>query len=94
MEGGPLKEWGDHIKPKHRAQMPATPELTKDIDQWYFENYCGWYSREEIKAPLASIPAVNMWDDHDIIDGFGSYPDRWMRAPIFEALGRSFLICS
>ncbi len=30
---------------------------------------------------------VNMWDDHDIIDGFGSYPDHFMRSPVFSGLG-------
>ena len=30
---------------------------------------------------------VNVWDDHDIIDGFGSYPHRFMSTPVFCGLG-------
>ncbi|KAG8733397.1 hypothetical protein FRC11_006588 [Ceratobasidium sp. 423] len=35
----------------------------------------------------ASIPMVNMLDDHDLIDGFGSYPDNLQLSPIFRAIG-------
>ena len=30
---------------------------------------------------------VNMWDDHDIIDGFGSYPSIFNGCPVFSGLG-------
>jgi hypothetical protein len=29
----------------------------------------------------------NLWDDHDIIDGFGSYPGIFMQCPVFSNLG-------
>src|SRR5262245_24433142 len=29
----------------------------------------------------AQIPMINIYDDHDIIDGFGSYPSRFMLCP-------------
>lgn len=30
----------------------------------------------------------NIFDDHDIIDGFGSYPGKFMSCPVFSNLGR------
>jgi hypothetical protein len=30
---------------------------------------------------------VNIFDDHDIIDGFGSYPHSFMDTPVFSGLG-------
>lgn len=30
---------------------------------------------------------VNMLDDHDLIDGFGTYPDTLMKAPVFNHIG-------
>lgn len=30
---------------------------------------------------------VNMWDDHDIIDGFGSYPEHTMASPVMSGVG-------
>ena len=31
----------------------------------------------------------NIFDDHDIIDGFGSYPHRFMECPVFSNLGKA-----
>jgi hypothetical protein len=31
---------------------------------------------------------ANIYDDHDIIDGFGSYPRHFMKCPVFSNLGR------
>jgi len=30
---------------------------------------------------------VNIWDDHDIIDGFGSYTDHFMKCAVFRGIG-------
>ncbi|KAJ9628022.1 hypothetical protein H2203_003243 [Taxawa tesnikishii (nom. ined.)] len=30
---------------------------------------------------------LNIWDDHDIIDGFGSYTDHFMRCAVFRGIG-------
>ena len=44
-------------------------------------------SSSEIVA-AAQIPMINIWDDHDIIDGFGSYPRLLMNSPVFSAIGK------
>lgn len=31
---------------------------------------------------------INIYDDHDIIDGFGSYPSVFMNCPVFSNLGK------
>ncbi|KZO93112.1 hypothetical protein CALVIDRAFT_546792 [Calocera viscosa TUFC12733] len=69
--------WADGMVPQRRASLPCTPELQGKIDQWYFQNYCSWYNTE-----------INIYDDPDIINGFGSYRDKRMRAPIFLGIGR------
>lgn len=33
------------------------------------------------------IAALNLWDDHDIIDGFGSYVDNFMKCDVFRGIG-------
>ncbi|KZT54207.1 hypothetical protein CALCODRAFT_457001 [Calocera cornea HHB12733] len=85
---GPLKAWADEMVPARRASHPCTPDLEGKIDEWYFQNYCSWYNTEIIRDAFARIPGINIYDDHDIIDGFGSYRDKWMRAPIFLGIGR------
>jgi hypothetical protein len=31
---------------------------------------------------------LSIWDDHDIIDGYGSYTDSFMSCPVFAGIGR------
>ncbi|KAI5119330.1 hypothetical protein M0805_000560 [Coniferiporia weirii] len=85
---GPLKEWASDPSPRKKARMETTPELEKDLDEWYFRNYCDWYSAEPFCLAAASIPSVQIFDDHDIIDGYGSYKDKWMRGQIFLEIGK------
>ncbi|VVT58839.1 uncharacterized protein SAPINGB_P006410 [Magnusiomyces paraingens] len=44
--------------------------------------------RPDFPKALATIPSINMFDDHDIVDGFGSYADQTMAQPIFCGLGQ------
>jgi hypothetical protein len=37
-----------------------------------------------VAEAYSSIASVNMWDDHDIIDGYGSYPNEMMKAELFQ----------
>jgi|SRR5271154_345901 len=37
----------------------------------------------------AQIAMQNIFDDHDIIDGFGSYPHQFNRCPVFSNLGKA-----
>src|ERR1700730_15703464 len=41
-----------------------------------------------LRVATAQIPMVNIWDDHDIIDGFGSYPRLLMSSPVFSSIGK------
>lgn len=34
LEGGPLQQWGDEMKPKRRAAMPCSSELEQKMDEW------------------------------------------------------------
>ena len=61
--------------------------MRSDCDDYYFNNYTRWYSTEPFATANASIPQINIWDDHDIIDGFGSYTDHFMRCPVFRGIG-------
>lgn len=84
---GPLKEWTDIGNPKKRHEFPFGDEMRGRCDQYYYDNYVRWYSTEPFAAANAQIPQINIWDDHDIIDGFGSYTDHFMRCPVFRGIG-------
>ncbi|KAI9747145.1 MAG: hypothetical protein M1815_004562, partial [Lichina confinis] len=84
---GPLKEWTGINNPKKRQDYPFSDDLRDRCDDYYFESYVRWFSTEPFASANAQIPQINIWDDHDIIDGFGSYVDHFMRCNVFRGIG-------
>lgn len=85
--GGPLRRWTDMSNPHRRREFPFDESLRRECDLYYFNNYVRWFSTEPFATANGQIPQINIWDDHDIIDGFGSYTDRFMRCPVFRGIG-------
>lgn len=84
---GPLKEWTAIKNPEKRRHHKFPEDLRARCDKFYFRNYVRWYSTEPFASANAAIPQINIWDDHDIIDGFGSYTDGFMRCAVFRGIG-------
>lgn len=84
---GPLKAWTDIGNPRKRRDYPFGEELRAKCDEYYFNNYIRWYGTAPFSNANGQIAQLNIWDDHDIIDGFGSYTDHFMRAPVFRGIG-------
>ncbi|CAG8953495.1 hypothetical protein HYFRA_00010245 [Hymenoscyphus fraxineus] len=84
---GPLRPWTDIGNPKKRREFPFPESLRKDCDEYYVNNYIRWYGTEPFATANGQIAQLNLWDDHDIIDGFGSYVDEFMRCPVFRGIG-------
>jgi hypothetical protein len=84
---GPLREWTEIANPRKRKDYLFNEDLRQRCDEHYFNNYATWYGSEPFKHANASIPQLNIWDDHDIIDGFGSYTDHFMRCHVFRGIG-------
>lgn len=62
---GPLQAWAKDSKPSRRAKTPFSPELSRELDDWYFNNYVTWYSTRPFREASASIPSLQLWDDHE-----------------------------
>ncbi|KAK0730465.1 hypothetical protein B0H67DRAFT_652421 [Lasiosphaeris hirsuta] len=84
---GPLREWTSISNPKKRREFAFPERLREDCDDWYLQNYISWYGTEPFAAANGQIPQVNIWDDHDIIDGFGSYVNEFMKCDVFRGIG-------
>ncbi|KAI9677011.1 MAG: hypothetical protein M1817_006850 [Caeruleum heppii] len=84
---GPLRTWTALHNPKRRREYPFNESLRAECDEYYFQNYVRWYSADPFAVANRQIPQVNIWDDHDIIDGFGSYTDRFMQSHVFRGVG-------
>lgn len=84
---GPLQEWTAISNPRKRREYQFTEDLRQRCDEHYYQNYIKWYGTEPFKHANCIIPQVNIWDDHDIIDGFGSYTDKFMKCHVFRGIG-------
>lgn len=84
---GPLKPWTDISNPHKRREFPFGEKMRADCDAYYFNNYVRWYGHKPFSTANGQIPQVNIWDDHDIIDGFGSYTDHFMQCAVFRGIG-------
>jgi hypothetical protein len=84
---GPLKSWTSISNPKKRRDYQFDEALRAKSDEHYYQNYLRWYGMEPFKSANSIIPQINLWDDHDIIDGFGSYTDHFMRCHVFRGIG-------
>ena len=84
---GPLKPWTAISNPRKRRDFPFDEDMRGRCDQYYFDNYVTWYGTESFATANGQIPQLNIWDDHDIIDGFGSYTDHFMKCPVFRGIG-------
>ena len=71
-----------------RERLSARPDaaMRAELEAHYLATYARVFGAPELRAALASIPSVMMWDDHDIIDGWGSRPAGWQASPVAQAI--------
>ncbi|KAM0079336.1 hypothetical protein ACKRZS_008424 [Fusarium odoratissimum] len=84
---GPLRPWTDISNPKKRRDYPFPETMRAECDDYYLKNYIRWYNTDPFAEVNGQIPQINIWDDHDIIDGFGSYVDNFMQCDVFRGIG-------
>ncbi|KAI0474711.1 hypothetical protein F4859DRAFT_76834 [Xylaria cf. heliscus] len=82
-----FREWIAIKNPLHKSNAPFTAAMQDELEVFYLERYMMWFSQGLFALANSQIPMVNMYDDHDIIDGFGSYPHHFMKSPVFSGLG-------
>ena len=80
-------EWSKSRNAHHKHTAPFTREMQDELEKFFLNRYAMWFSQGMFGMANAQIPMVNIWDDHDIIDGFGSYPDHTMRSPVMSGVG-------
>ncbi|KAH0530583.1 hypothetical protein TsFJ059_005189 [Trichoderma semiorbis] len=81
-------EWLQINVAEKKLNAAFTPELQAELESFYLERYCTWFSQGLFGLATSQIPMVNMYDDHDIFDGYGSYSHPDMSSPVFSGLGR------
>ena len=74
----------------------ALAELREALAAAYLDRYAALYAQPEVAHVMVRVPTLAMWDDHDIVDGWGSLPEARLDAPVgralFAAAREAFLI--
>ncbi|KAI5273272.1 hypothetical protein E4T47_03448 [Aureobasidium subglaciale] len=82
-----FKEWLQTKNPEHKHRADFSEEMQDELETFYLDRYSMWFSQGLFGMANSQIPMVNIWDDHDIIDGYGSYPHHFMSTRVFTGLG-------
>jgi len=78
-----LRRWWN-APVRRKGRHPFTAEMREAVERFYFERYLALYAQSGLAALCARVPSLMIWDDHDIIDGWGSHP----AATLDSAVGR------
>ncbi|KXX78075.1 hypothetical protein MMYC01_205530 [Madurella mycetomatis] len=83
-----LKQWLAMQGRENRKNAPWTARHQEDVSHAYFHYYTSHFDQPFMREAFAQIPHVLQIDDHDIFDGFGSYPDYMQSSAVFKGIGR------
>ncbi|SCU86519.1 LAFA_0E01310g1_1 [Lachancea sp. 'fantastica'] len=98
-----FKNWLHEKNAVKKFRAHLTSELRAELDEFYLKEYLEWYgygywkgstpksqtTQKCFPIAMATIPSINIWDDHDIIDGFGSYSDSFQSNEVFSGVGKA-----
>jgi len=76
------------------AQLDKADKITRkfnttmhdQVERFYEKLYCERWNNPAMSLMLACIPNVMMWDDHDIFDGWGSYPSLMQQCDVYQGI--------
>lgn len=71
-----------------RTHMAFTAAMQAGVQTFFSKLYMDRWSQPDVAAVMRSMPAVMMWDDHDLMDGWGSNPSDLHESPVFQGIFR------
>ncbi len=81
-----MADWLDQPL-EERLKAPFSEEMRKELEGFYFNLYTRlWGPRYYAGKMMGQIPTLMMWDDHDIFDGWGSYPKEYQESPVYQGI--------
>ncbi|KAI9837606.1 MAG: hypothetical protein M1838_002959 [Thelocarpon superellum] len=83
-----LKQWLVVSGKENRKNAVWTAKHEEDVSHAYFHYYTSHFDQPHLREAFAQIPHVLQIDDHDIFDGFGSYPEYMQFSNMFKNIGR------
>lgn len=88
LESPLFQEWLKIKNPGDKFSAPLSAEFKAELETFLLERYALWFSQGLFSLANSQIPMVNVWNDHELIEGFGSYSEEFMRTPVMMGLGK------
>ncbi|MCB1744407.1 MAG: alkaline phosphatase family protein [Gammaproteobacteria bacterium] len=80
-------EVGDWLRGDPGRQSPnVSAAVETAIRRYYLRTYIRCFERTDTAWLMARVPSLMMWDDHDIVDGWGSLKEQRLDSPIGQAV--------
>ncbi|KQT66033.1 MULTISPECIES: alkaline phosphatase D family protein [unclassified Aureimonas] len=90
-----LRRW-EELPVSKKGSVPFTEEMRQAARAYLAGRYLALMAQPAIARLVARVPSLMMWDDHDIIDGWGSHPEPLLDSPvgrgIFQVSREMFLL--
>lgn len=83
-----IQEWLKIKSPAERYEAPFSAEFRGELESFYLRRYAAWFSQGLFSLANSQIPMVNVWNDHEILEGYGSYHDEFMSSTVMSGLGK------
>lgn len=80
-----LKAWNEGSR-KQKIKYTPSKRMMDQLERFYVDLYLDRWNKPAMAKMLSSIPSIMMWDDHDIIDGWGSFPADIQRCDVYKAI--------
>ncbi|KAG0207139.1 hypothetical protein BGX31_002617, partial [Mortierella sp. GBA43] len=81
-----MKAWLE-LNQEQRIATEFTNDKKYAVEKYYFDHYVHHFTTDTYSKALSLIPSVNGWDDHDILDGYGSYPAHYQLCNVMQGIG-------
>lgn len=78
-----LEEWSK-LNMSEKIKKKASSSMIKNLNNFYENLYIKRWSDKQMSLCFATIPTIMMWDDHDIFDGWGSYPNELLECDVYQ----------
>jgi len=80
-----LQKWAA-LPTEQGVKQPVSDTLQRQIADFFRGLYPKRWSQAAVARMLATIPSLMMWDDHDIMDGWGSYDAKLQECAVYKAI--------
>ena len=80
-----MRAWSA-LRRSSRLAAPFSDAMRTELERHYLDTYSEAFGSPDVRVTLGAIPTLMVWDDHDIIDGWGSRPARWQASPVAQGL--------